>query len=200
MDPARAPGWGAIYALTVLLSAFLLFQVQPLLSKWILPWFGGGSAVWTTCLLFFQSALFAGYAYAHLSVRYLPAGVRTALHLGLIVAAAGLLPIGPGEGWKPGPSGDPTWGILLLLGAKVGAPFVLLSSTGPMVQAWWCRAYPGRSPYRLFALSNAGSLGALVSYPLLFEPAWGLRAQSVLWMGAFLVFAALYAAGTLSGL
>jgi hypothetical protein len=198
MNFARGPGLGWIHALLVLLGAFLLFQVQPLLSKWILPWFGGGPAVWTTCLLFFQSALFAGYAYAHLSERYLPAPARLAVHLGLIAAAAWLLPVAPGGRWKPEDPGNPTWPILVLLGANVGLPYLLLSSTGPLVQSWFSRAYPGRSPYRLYALSNLGSLAALLTYPFLVEPRFGLRTQSAFWMWTFAAFAALYALGALA--
>lgn len=198
MNSSLGPWVGRIHALTVLLGAFLLFQVQPLLSKWILPWFGGGPAVWTTCLFFFQSALFVGYAYAHLTERWLPIPWRSAAHLALILAAAWLLPIAPGEAWKPAGPGDPTGRILLLLGIYIGAPYVLLSSTGPLVQAWFSRAYPDRSPYRLYALSNAGSLAALLSYPFLFEPLWGLRAQSILWTWLFLGYAALYAVGAIA--
>jgi hypothetical protein len=191
-----APRWlAAVHAVTALLGAFLLFQVQPLLSKWILPWFGGGTEVWTTCLLFFQSALFAGYAYAHLSERLLPRPAQLAVHLGLILAAAWLLPVGPGERWKPEGAEAPAGRILLMLTANVGVPYVLLASTGPLVQAWFSRTAGGTSPYRLFALSNAGSLAALVTYPVLVEPRWGLRAQSAFWMGAFLGFAALKAVG-----
>jgi hypothetical protein len=172
--------------------------VQPLLSKWILPWFGGGPAVWTTCLLFFQSVLFAGYAYAHLAERLLPKTLALAVHAGLILAAVGLLPVTPGEGWKPAEGSHPAGRILLLLLANVGAPYFLLSSTGPLVQAWYSRAYPDRSPYRLYALSNAGSLAALLAYPFLFEPLWGLRRQSVVWTTGFLAFAALSLLGAIA--
>jgi hypothetical protein len=198
MNPPRGAWLGRTFALTVLLGAFLLFQVQPLLSKWMLPRFGGGPAIWTTCLLFFQCALFVGYAYAHLSERWLPATARSVVHLGLILAAAALLPIIPSDPLQTADAADPTWRILALLGVHVGAPYVLLSSTGPLVQAWFSRAYPERSPYRLYALSNGGSLAALLSYPLLFEPAWSLGTQSRAWMWMFLAFAALYAVGTIA--
>ncbi|HXX93420.1 MAG TPA: fused MFS/spermidine synthase [Planctomycetota bacterium] len=180
------------------MGAFLLFTVQPLLSKWILPWFGGGSAVWTTCLLFFQTGLFAGYAYAHLSERLVGSPLRWALHLGLIALAAGLLPIAPEEAWKPVDEGRPALRILLLLAANVGAPYILLSSTGPLVQAWFSRAYPDRSVYRLYALSNLGSLGALVAFPFLIEPFMGLRRQAKGWTAAFLVLAGLLLLGILA--
>ncbi|MBI3856048.1 MAG: fused MFS/spermidine synthase [Planctomycetes bacterium] len=165
------------------------------MSGWILPWFGGGAAVWTACLLFFQAALFAGYAYAHVGDRYLPPRPRFIVHLGLMIGALALLPIIPRESWKPADPTAPVGRILLLLGASIGAPYLLLSSTAPLVQSWYGRLYPGRSPYRLYALSNAGSLLALLSYPFLFEPFFGRRTLSILWMSAFGVFVALFAAG-----
>jgi predicted membrane-bound spermidine synthase len=154
--------------------------------------------VWTTCLLFFQSLLFAGYAYAHLSERYLPKIPGLAVHAGLVLGAVWLLPVAPGEGWKPADGGQPTGRILLLLLANAGAPYFLLSSTGPLVQAWFSRAYPERSPYRLYALSNVGSLAALLAYPFLFEPLWGLGRQAVLWTVAFLAFAAFFILGAVA--
>ncbi len=198
MNPPRGPWLERIYGLTILLGAFLLFLVQPLLSKWILPWFGGGPAVWTTCMLFFQSALLAGYAFAHVSERCFSDTLKPAVLAGLIVAAAMLLPIGPDDSWKRTGSGNPTWRILLLLAASVGAPYFLLSTTGPLVQAWHSRAYPGRSPYRMYALSNMGSLAALLSYPVVFETLWGLKGQAILWAGMFLAFLVLYAVGAAS--
>jgi hypothetical protein len=169
-----------ILPLTILAGAFLLFQVQPLMGKWILPWYGGGPAVWMTCMLFFQSALFAGYAFAHLVERCRSGTLRLVLQLGLVAGAVLLLPISPdGTRWRAGP-GNPTGSILLLLLVHVGAPYLLLSTTGPLVQAWYSRAFPGRSPYRLYALSNAGSLAALLTYPVLFEPLWGLKTQALL--------------------
>lgn len=176
---------GRLPALTILLGAFLLFQIQPLLSKRILPWFGGGPEVWTACALFFQVMLFAGYLYAHL-VERLPRA-----HLALIGAALLFLPVAPGDRWKPAEPG--TGAVLLILAANVGVPFLLLSSTGPLVQAWCARAHPDRSPYRLFAFSNAGSLVALLSYPILVEPRIGLRMQSTAWSWGFALFAALLA-------
>lgn len=187
----------AVFGVTLLLGAFLLFQVQPLLSRWILPWFGGGPAVWTTCMLFFQTVLFAGYAYAHGSER-LPPAVRTGVHLALIAAAGAMLPLAPSESWKPDGAEDPTWPILKLLGATLGLPCLLLSSTGPLVQAWAARSNPGVSPYRLYALSNLGSLAALLSYPFVVEPLWGLRAQSAAWTWTFAVYAVLFAAGAIA--
>jgi hypothetical protein len=183
--------WGL--ALTILLSAFLLFQVQPLISKFILPWFGGSPAVWTTCMLFFQCLLFCGYAYAHLTSRLLSGRGQGLLHLGLIVAAVILLPITPDAGWKPQPGMEPTWRILGLLAVSVGLPYFVLSSTGPLGQAWFSRAYAQRSPYRLYALSNIGSLAALLTFPVLFEPAFAADTQAWLWSASFVVFGLLCA-------
>jgi spermidine synthase len=187
--------WPArLFGICSFLGAFLIFQIQPLMSGWILPWFGGGAAVWTACLLFFQTALFAGYAYAHVLDRYLPPAPRTIVHLALMVAALALLPIIPRDHWKPIDPAVPIGRILMLLAASVGAPYLLLSSTAPLVQSWYGRLYPGRSPYRLYALSNAGSLLALLSYPFLFEPFFGRRTLSLVWMSAFALFVLLIAA------
>jgi len=190
---------GVNHACTVLVSAFLLFQVQPIVSKFILPWFGGSPAVWTTAMVFFQGLLFAGYAYAHLSGRWLSPTAQAWLHCLLIVAAIGLLPIAPDASWKPAGIGDgqpsdgpgPAWHIVCLLAATVGLPYFVLSSTGPLVQAWFARKYLGRSPYRLYALSNAGSLLALLSYPFVFEPAFDSQGQAWFWTLGFLLFAGL---------
>ena len=161
-------GWSAA---TVLVSAFLLFQVQPMISKMILPWFGGSPAVWTTCMLFFQVFLLGGYAYAHLLDRLSGTKWQGVIHLALLLTALIVLPITPEADWKPTDSAAPQWRILALLTANVGLPYFLLASSAPLVQAWFSRACAGRSPYRLYALSNAGSLAALLSYPFLVEPA-----------------------------
>jgi hypothetical protein len=183
----------ALYAGTVFVSAFLLFQVQPLISRFILPWFGGTPAVWTTCLLFFQTTLFAGYAYAHLSEHYFRPRVRMAVHLILIGAALCTLPITPSDWWKPGDSANPTGRILALLAVCVGLPYFVLSSTGPLVQAWFSQTLPGKSPYRLYSLSNLGSLLALLSYPFVVEPMLDGYAQSWWWTAAFVLFCILSA-------
>ena len=179
-------GW--IFAATIFVSAFLLFQVQPLISKAILPWFGGSPAVWTTCMLFFQLLLLAGYGYAHLITRHASPRFALWVHLGLLGVALFFLPIIPTDKWKPDPAGTPVAQILLLLSVSVGVPYFLLSTTGPLVQAWYHRWSGGSSPYRLYALSNIGSLGALLTYPFLFEPALGTSAQGWTWSGAFCVF------------
>jgi len=179
-----------IYAVTVFVSAFLLFQVQPLISRRILPWFGGSPAVWTTCMLFFQCVLFLGYAYAHAAHKLAPKWQAVA-HLVLLLAALTLARIDPSTSWKPQDAGTPMWRILMLLTVCVGLPYFVLATTGPLLQAWFSRVFAGRSPYRLYALSNVGSLIALLSYPFWFEPQFGLSQQSWLWFGGFALFAAL---------
>ena len=169
-------------ALTIFAGAFLLFQVQPLIAKQLLPWFGGGPAVWTTAMLFFQVMLLAGYAYAHLSVRRLPPRGQAVLHGLLLALALVSLPIAVPEARKPEGAEAPARQLLLLLGLSVGLPYFVLASTSPLLQAWFARLRPEgstTSPYRLFALSNAGSLLALLSYPFAVEPFLGRGAQSL---------------------
>ncbi|HYY60998.1 MAG TPA: fused MFS/spermidine synthase [Burkholderiales bacterium] len=180
-----------IYAATIFLSSFLLFLVQPLIARLILPWFGGSAAVWTTCMLFFQVLLLAGYAYAHGVARR---RYQALIHSALLVAAIATLPIMPAEGWKPAGGAEPITRILLLLGATVGLPYFLLASTSPLVQAWFARARPGANPYRLFALSNLASLLALLGYPLVVEPYLSAREQVSAWSWVFAGFAVLCAA------
>ncbi len=180
-----------VFLATVFVSAFLLFQVQPLISKFILPWFGGSPAVWTTCMLFFQVTLFAGYLYAHLLVSRLGPKTQAALHLTIMVVAACLLPIAPDPSWKPTNANDPVGRILLLLAATVGLPYFVLSTTGPLLQGWFARVFPAASPYRLYALSNIGSLLALLSYPFVVEPRWATEQQATFWSVGFVTFAAL---------
>ena len=173
-----------LYAATIFVSAFLLFLVQPVMAKQILPWFGGSAAVWTTCLVFFQTALLAGYAYSDFVVHRLArarAGARCTRCC--CVASVALLPIVPGAHWKPTGAENPSWLILGLLAATIGLPYFLLSTTSPLVQAWFARARPGASPYRLFALSNLASMLALVGYPFLLEPWAPTRAQALRLVG-----------------
>jgi hypothetical protein len=183
--------YSLLYAATILLSAFLLFEVQPMIGKIILPWFGGSASVWSTCLLFFQVSLLAGYLYAHCSTRYLKPRQQALLHLAMLAASIALLPILPSEHWKPAAAGDPSGRILLLLTATIGLPYVLLSTTSPLLQAWYVASKPGAIPYRLFALSNLGSLLALVSFPLLVEPLFTTHTQAYGWSGIYVLFVAL---------
>ncbi len=181
-----------IYALTIFASAFLLFLVQPIMAKQILPWFGGSAAVWTTCLMFFQLVLLAGYAYADWTVRFLKPRPQVILHVALIIVSLVSLPIIAGSGWKPGGEEDPTWLILGLLAATIGLPYFLLSTTGPLLQAWFARSFPNASNvYRLFALSNGASLIALVAYPFVVEPYVTTHQQSIGWSFGYGLFAVL---------
>src|SRR5271170_4554326 len=142
MPESRGAARTFLYGATIFLSAFLLFLIQPVFAKLILPWFGGSSAVWTTCLVFFQTALLAGYLYAHL----LNTRRQAWLHTALLAASLLLLPVIPSERWKPSGSGDPTWQILAMLAAVLGLPYFLLSATSPLLQKWLARE--GSQPYR----------------------------------------------------
>ena len=187
---ANTPSWAPwLLALTTFLSAFLLFQVQPLISKVILPWFGGGPAVWTACMLFFQVVLFLGYAYAHASTNLLPPKLAGGVHVLILAAACVMLPIIPSAQWKPVTSEAPVKQIALLLAVCVGLPYFVLSSTAPLTQVWYARLVGGKTPYRLYALSNFGSLLALLSYPLVVEPLFGVRMQGLSWSSGFVLFA-----------
>ncbi len=183
-----------LYAATIFLSSFLLFLVQPLLARLILPWFGGSAAVWTTCMLFFQVLLLAGYAYAHAMSARLAPRAQAIVHSALLAVAVAMLPIAPGEGWKPAGTEEPISYILLLLLDTAGLPYLLLAATSPLLQAWFARGRPGETPYRLFAISNAASLLALVGYPFLVEPNSGSVEQVGAWSALFAAFAVLCAA------
>ena len=176
------------YAITIFLSAFLLFQVQPMLGKMILPWFGGAASVWTACMLFFQSLLLLGYLYTHWVMRLLSPPRQSFLHISLLLLCLFFLPISPSESLKPQGSEDPTWLILYLLGVTIGLPYMVLSTTGPLVQAWFAKERSDVVPYRLFALSNLGSMLALLAYPLLIESTLPTRMQSWTWSAFFVVF------------
>ncbi len=179
----------ARYALTIFLSAFLLFQVQPLIAKYILPWFGGGPSIWTTCMLFFQTLLVGGYLYAHVLTDKVKPRRQGIVHVVVVLASLALLPISPSDAFKPVGGDSPVAGILLLLLATVGGPYFLLASTGPLMQRWFSHSYPARSPYRLYSLSNVGSLLALLSYPVVVEPALRLQTQVSIWSIAYAVYA-----------
>src|SRR5579872_1647908 len=163
-----------LFPVTIFVSAFLLFQVQPIMGRFILPWFGGTPAVWSVCLLFFQAMLLAGYGYAH----WLGSRRRPWIHILLLVSSLALLPVIP---TRPVIIDNPAARILLLLAITVGAPYFLLSATAPLLQKWSTSSSPDRSPWRLYALSNFGSFLALLSYPFLIEPYLRLRAQAWIW-------------------
>jgi hypothetical protein len=188
------------YAFIVFLSAFLLFQIQPMIAKYILPWFGGTPAVWSTTMLFFQALLTGGYAYAYGLIGKVGRRKQGQVHLTLIAVALALLlvaaltwtsPITPGASWKPQSVAFPVIDIFKILTVSVGLPYFLLATNSPLMQAWFSRDYAGRSPYRLYALSNVGSLLALVTYPVLVEPMLALSSQGWLWSIGFAVFALL---------
>jgi hypothetical protein len=177
----------------ILLSAFLLFEVEPLIAKFILPWFGGSAAVWTACLLFFQLTLFAGYAYAHWLNRRRAATQRI-IHVTLLAISLLWLPILPSSTWKSNEQSNPLWHILALLAATVGLPWFLLASTSPLLQSWYSRSRSSAMPYRYFAISNAGSMLGLLTYPVLVEPYLTSPQQAWTWSIAYCVFAVVCAA------
>ncbi len=186
----------ALFGFTVFCSAFLLFQIQLVIAKYILPWFGGTPATFTTCILFFQVFLLVGYSYAYLMDVRLSPRSQAAVHSVLIILAVALLtfrfstwgsPLLPDASWKPTDSERPLLRIVALLLASVALPYFLVSTTGPLLQAWYARLRTD-TPYRLYALSNAGSLIALLSYPILIEPLLSLRTQALVWATGFLLF------------
>ena len=190
------------FAATVFLSAFLLFQVQLIIGKYILPLFGGAPSVWNTCMLFFQVLLLLGYGYSHFLASRVRLRAQGVIHGVLLISALAVLaivwwkwatPLTPGSTWKPQPGDNPVWKILQLLAVTVAVPFFLLSTTGPLLQNWFARTRTGNSPYRLYALSNAGSLLGLLSYPFLLEWLFTLKHQAHLWTFGYLVFIALCA-------
>lgn len=160
-----------------------------MIAKIILPWFGGSAAVWTTAMMFFQVSLLVGYLYSFCSIRYLKPKQQAYLHMALLLACLVLLPISPAASWKPAADSNPTLRILGLLTATIGLPYLMLSSTGPLLQAWYLQSKSGAIPYRLFALSNLGSMLALISFPVLVEPRFSSRSQTTLWSIGFGIFA-----------
>jgi hypothetical protein len=186
------PSSRLLYAATIFLSSFLLFLVEPIAAKQLLPILGGSSAVWITCLVFFQITLLLGYLYAH----WIAQRARSAGRMHLVVIAAALLTLSLPH-FIPANAGRPVLTIFLALTRSIGLPFLLLASTSPLLQVWLARNELGAVPYRLFALSNVGSLLALFLYPTLIEPNFTLRHQQMVWMGAFVLYAILVAMITL---
>ncbi|HTT22478.1 MAG TPA: hypothetical protein VMG82_26360 [Candidatus Sulfotelmatobacter sp.] len=184
------------FSITIFLSAFLLFQVQLIAGKFMLPRFGGSPSVWNTCLLVFQILLLGGYAYAHFLSTRVSGKLQGIVHLALLASSITVIavlayrwrsPITPGGNWTPGDNSDPIWQVIRLLGTSVGIPFLALSTTGPLLQKWFSRMHVG-SPYRLYALSNLGSLLGLVTYPFLFERFLTVSLQSWLWSAGYVGF------------
>ena len=196
------------YALTVFLSAFLLFLIQPLMGKYLLPWYGGSSAVWSAAMLFFQVLLLLGYAYSDLVANRLDRRRQAWLHL-VVLGLSGVLllllailsgwetPITPGPGWQPRDGGSPILRLLVTLGVSVGLPYLVLSTTTSLLQSWFGRRAGEATPYRLYALSNAGSLLALLCYPFVLEPLLPLQVQALVWVGGYFLFLGL--CGTVAG-
>ena len=188
------PCAGAIF-----LGAFLLFLVQPIIAKQILPWFGGSAAVWATCMVFFQMVLLVGYAYADLSARRLTPKRQIVLHIVLLVLSLLTLPIMPNAAWKPQGDENPSWRILGLLALTIGLPYFLLSTTSPLLQVWFARRFQHAVPYRLFALSNLASLLALLAYPVMIEPWVSTAAQSIAWSVCYALFVLLCGYAAIAG-
>lgn len=179
-----------LFAATVFLSAFLLFQIQPIVAKMILPWFGGSSSVWTLCMVFFQVELLLGYAYVHLVHEKLSPRRQPWVHGALLLLSLATLPVVADPSWKLDAQAHPTWSVLGVLATTVGVPYLLLSTTGPLMQAWYARAFlaHGAQPYRLYALSNLASMLALLSYPVLVEPALAVTPQAWVWSAGYALF------------
>ena len=186
----------AVFFTAILMSAALLFAVQPMFTKMVLPRLGGAAAVWSVAMVFFQATLLAGYAYAHLLTRFAPGLASVLIHLAVMVIACFALPLHLASGWGQPPSHGEAFWLLGLFAASIGVPFFALAANGPLIQAWFVRTdHPSaRDPYFLFAASNVGSFLALISYPTLVEPFLPLREQTWLWSIGFYVQILLIAA------
>lgn len=184
-DRSRERSVQLLFVTAILASSFLIFLVQPMVGKRILPWFGGTPSVWTLCLAFYQTTLFLGYAYAHLLIRFASSPAQVSIHALLVGAAFFALPVLPSDAWQNVDVLNPSSEILQMLGSNVALPFIVLASTGPLVQAWFARVYPESSPYPLYAVSNIGSFAALLAYPFLLEPRLSLSMTGMLWSYAF---------------
>ncbi|MCZ8340613.1 MAG: fused MFS/spermidine synthase [Burkholderiaceae bacterium] len=185
-----------VFATTVFLSAFLLFQIQPIVAKMILPWFGGSSSVWSTCIVFFQTVLLLGYGYVHWLNEKVSRERQPVVHAVLLLLSLATLPVAADAAWKGTTLEYPSLAVLAVLAVACGAPYLLLSTTGPLMQVWYARvgiaSGDGSKTYRLYALSNLASMLALISYPILIEPALAVQAQANVWSvayGAFVVAA-----------
>lgn len=191
---SSAPSRPWLFVVTVFWSAVLLLVIQPIMTKAILPWFGGTAGVWTSSMLFYQCMLLLGYLYAHVLAHRLSLRSQMAVHVGIVGLSLLLMPLRPSEAWKPNGGDDPLGRILALLATSVGLPYFLLSTTSPLVQSWLAQLNNEKAPYRLFAISNLGSLIALLSYPFVIEPLLPTRTQLWVWSLAYVVFAALIGA------
>jgi SAM-dependent methyltransferase len=194
-EQAESGLWRWVVPITIFVAALLLFAIEPLIAKMILPWFGGSAAVWMVCLLFFQTALLCGYLYAHLLANIVPRPWQWRLHVLLLIISLAFLPAIPAAHWRPSSSDNPLPLILGLLAATIGLPFVLLASTTPLLTAWCARQSPSAKLTRLYALSNLGSMIALLSYPILVEPMLATRIQALSWSWIYAGFVLLAALG-----
>jgi hypothetical protein len=176
------------YFISVFISAFLVFQIQPIISKIILPWFGGGASVWTTCMLFFQFFLLVGYLYAHIVTKILIIKYQLIVHLSCLAISLFLLPNNIADLHNIQVSGQPTWAVLDVLFFGLGFPYLILSANTPLLQHWFTSETHGGHPYRLYAISNVGSFLALVSYPIIIEPFMSLDWQIKLWTSIYWLF------------
>jgi predicted membrane-bound spermidine synthase len=181
-----------LFALAIFMGATLLFLVQPLAAKLILPLLGGSPAVWNTCLVFYQTLLLAGYAYAH-AIAGLRPRLQLAIHGPLLLVAGLTLPIALPGGWEPPQTNSPIGWVIMLMLVMVGAPFFIVSTASPLLQSWFSRSghHHSKDPYFLYAASNAGSFLGLLAYPFLLEPQLTLRAQGVAWSIGYAAFAVL---------
>ncbi len=176
------------YFISVFISAFLVFQIQPIISKIILPWFGGGASVWTTCLLFFQFFLLVGYLYAYILTKILKVKYQIVVHLACLLLSLFLLPNNIADIQNIPISGSPTWAVLKVLFFGLGFPYLILSANTPLLQHWFTSETNGAHPYRLYATSNVGSFLALISYPIIIEPFMSLDGQIKLWSSIYWLF------------
>src|SRR5712675_3325766 len=176
-----------LYTSAIFVSALLLFSVQPLFTKMVLPRLGGSPAVWSVAMVFFQSLLLGGYAYAHYLMQIRNRMVPVAVHLVLLVVALLTLPLSIANGWGEPPTGGYAFWLLGLFAVSIGLPFFALAANNPLLQAWFVRTgHPnGPDPYFLYASSNIGSFLALLSYPVLLEPMFTLRIQNLIWTGGY---------------
>jgi hypothetical protein len=197
--PASRRLTAPVYAVTLFVSALLLFIVQPMFAKMTLPKLGGAPTVWSVAMVFFQGALLAGYAYAHILIRFTSFGVGALIHLGVLAAASLVLPIGIASGFEMPPSTGVAIWLMALFAASIGLPFAALSASAPLLQAWFAAtSHPlARNPYVLYAASNLGSFAALIAYPIVIEPLLPLRVQSELWAAGFATFAIMVAVSSL---
>jgi hypothetical protein len=188
-----------LHAAAIFLGAFLLFQLEPILAKLIHPWFGGSAAIWTICLLFFQTGLLAGYLYVDWLAGALRPRTQSLVHLALLAASLLTLPVLPGTAWKPDGAEHPALRIVGLLAVTGGLPYFLLATTSPLMQVWHWRRTAGKAPYRLYAVANLASLCALLAYPFLIEPNIATGRQARLWSWSYAAYAVLAAVAALRG-